>query len=315
MARRRKESAVESLFVMPWWVSALLAGVALYIPDILRFIFSAEQSQTGPMVSKSFVHASELLSPLLAGGLLIVALIVLIKDTYINRKKSKTITNYARSASKNRPVARNQEQQRDSRVDDILAGMDYSEDQTVTAPTSWSLEVLKSLEWKRFEELCEALFNEISLDARCTEFGADGGIDIKLYDKNSPDTLVAIAQCKAWSNPVGVKEIREFYGVMVAAKINKAYFVTTSSFTEDAIRFSKSSEVTLINGVTLLKLIASRSPEKSAQLLKLATAGDYTTPTCPNCGLKMVTRTASNSGNQFWGCSTVPKCRMVSDFE
>lgn len=34
-------------------------------------------------------------------------------------------------------------------------------------------------------------------------------------------------------------------------------------------------------------------------------------PTCPKCNDKMVLRTAKqgvNSGNQFWGCSTYPKC-------
>ena len=35
-------------------------------------------------------------------------------------------------------------------------------------------------------------------------------------------------------------------------------------------------------------------------------------PLCPNCGSSMVKRTAKkgvNVGNQFWGCSTFPKCK------
>ncbi|WP_229702056.1 NERD domain-containing protein [Bowmanella pacifica] len=35
---------------------------------------------------------------------------------------------------------------------------------------------------------------------------------------------------------------------------------------------------------------------------------------CPRCGSEMVLRTSSkgkNVGNQFWGCSAFPKCRMV----
>jgi hypothetical protein len=35
---------------------------------------------------------------------------------------------------------------------------------------------------------------------------------------------------------------------------------------------------------------------------------------CPKCGKPMVLRTAKrggNAGNQFWGCSAYPKCRMV----
>ena len=35
---------------------------------------------------------------------------------------------------------------------------------------------------------------------------------------------------------------------------------------------------------------------------------------CPKCGSPMVLRTAQkgpNSGNQFWGCSKYPKCKMT----
>lgn len=37
---------------------------------------------------------------------------------------------------------------------------------------------------------------------------------------------------------------------------------------------------------------------------------------CPRCGSSMVLRTAkrgSNAGNQFWGCSAYPKCRVVQN--
>lgn len=37
-------------------------------------------------------------------------------------------------------------------------------------------------------------------------------------------------------------------------------------------------------------------------------------PTCPNCGSKMVLRTAqkgNNLGEKFWGCPNYPKCRAI----
>ena len=37
-------------------------------------------------------------------------------------------------------------------------------------------------------------------------------------------------------------------------------------------------------------------------------------PTCPQCGIPMVLRTAKNgknAGNRFWGCSNYPKCRSI----
>ena len=39
---------------------------------------------------------------------------------------------------------------------------------------------------------------------------------------------------------------------------------------------------------------------------------------CPQCGSKLVLRTAKkgeNAGNQFYGCSAFPKCRYVQNVE
>jgi ATP-dependent DNA helicase RecQ len=41
-------------------------------------------------------------------------------------------------------------------------------------------------------------------------------------------------------------------------------------------------------------------------------------PQCPNCGSEMVLRTARrgpNAGNEFWGCSSYPKCKGTHDFD
>jgi len=43
------------------------------------------------------------------------------------------------------------------------------------------------------------------------------------------------------------------------------------------------------------------------QLLDFATAGDWTTPTCPSCGVKMAARNSKR--RRFWGCVHFPKCR------
>lgn len=47
--------------------------------------------------------------------------------------------------------------------------------------------------------------------------------------------------------------------------------------------------------------------ESNRRLLELATEGDWTTPTCPSCGTKMVARDSKRGA--FWGCPTYPKCR------
>jgi restriction system protein len=177
---------------------------------------------------------------------------------------------------------------------------------TDVKPLMWSLKLIQELEWKRFEELCVAYYNEKGIKAETTKLGADGGIDIKLYQDESgkPTTIV---QCKAWTSLVGVKQIREFLGVMTHEKISKGFYMTTSGYTEEAKDTAKSNNVTLINGDMLIMMISRLTKESQDKLLSLATEGDYKTPSCSSCGTKMIRR--SGKGKEFWGCANFPRCR------
>ena len=50
-------------------------------------------------------------------------------------------------------------------------------------------------------------------------------------------------------------------------------------------------------------------PALRQALLAFATEGDWTTPTCPSCGVKMAARDSSRG--RFWGCIRYPKCRAT----
>lgn len=176
--------------------------------------------------------------------------------------------------------------------------------------TRWSAKLLAALEWKRFEEVCAGLFERLGFTTKSAACGADGGIDIHLFWPPS-DQPVAIVQCKAWTKNVGVKLIRELRGVMTSERAAKGIFVTTSAFSDDAIAFAKGNKIALMDGVEVLKSILKLPEEKQASLLQLATAGDYTTPTCPSCGNKMVSRKPKAGGRPFWGCLNFPECRTI----
>ncbi|MEI7839018.1 MAG: restriction endonuclease [Methylococcaceae bacterium] len=175
--------------------------------------------------------------------------------------------------------------------------------------SKWSMELLMSLEWKRYEEICKAFLTMTEkgrFNVDVTNTGADGGIDLKLTNKK--DKLVGVGQCKAWSGMVGVAPIRELYGVMASEQIKIGYFFTTSSFSADAIQFAK-DKITLITGREQIKTIESLTSEQQNDLYRIATAGDYTTPTCPNCDKKMIRRQSNEKA--FWGCSNYPRCKNI----
>jgi restriction system protein len=84
----------------------------------------------------------------------------------------------------------------------------------------------------------------------------DGGIDgIIKEDKLGLDVIYI--QAKRWDNVVGSKEIRNFVGSLAGQHANKGVFITTSSFTKDALDYVKTipHKVILIDGEMLTQLM------------------------------------------------------------
>jgi restriction system protein len=177
--------------------------------------------------------------------------------------------------------------------------------------TAWSAKVFEGIEWRRFEAVCEKLFAQGGFETRSQSHGADGGVDIWLHSKNSQGPA-AVVQCKHWSGkPVGVKEMREFFGVMASHQLKRGTYATTTDFTADALKFAKDNGINAMNSDRLLALIASRTPEQQRELLEVAYEGEYWRPTCASCGAKMVQRQRGKDGATFWGCVDYPRCHST----
>src|ERR1700734_373084 len=83
--------------------------------------------------------------------------------------------------------------------------------------------------------------------------GPDGGVDLGLT-KNGQRYLV---QCKHWrKRQVGVTVGRELNGVVSAQGAHGGFVVTGGEFSREALEFSKSSGIKLIDGPSLEELIA-----------------------------------------------------------
>jgi len=189
------------------------------------------------------------------------------------------------------------------------------EDQVVsvkeTEPTAWSLPLISTLEWRRFEQLCMELFKLKGYGVKDTGAGADGGTDFYLYKPDVTDRPVAVVQCKSWAKPVGVKTVRELFGVMAAEKIPNAIVMVSGTFTNEAKSFTDSNRLKLIDGERLLGMIKKLSEPAQKGLLQRMIEGDYKTPSCPSCDVKLVARKGKAERSDFWGCGNFPKCRYT----
>ena len=182
-----------------------------------------------------------------------------------------------------------------------------------THPSRWNLPLLKALDWKRFELVCAGYFEELGFRAETTRAGPDGGADIHLFTNESRHPAIVV-QCKAWRNvPVGVSLVRGLLGVMTAADVKEGVIATVGTFTGEAGTFALGKNIRLIDGENFLVKLEALAPGRRRSLLVFATEGDFTTPTCPSCGIgtRMKLRTSGKDGARFWGCGNFPRCRAT----
>lgn len=108
---------------------------------------------------------------------------------------------------------------------------------------------LLRLSWQQFEILVADLYRQQGFRVvECGGGGADGGVDIRLYQKGK----LTLVQCKHWNSRVGVKPVRELYGLMTAEQAHKGILVATSGFTAEALRFAANKPLELMDGDLLL---------------------------------------------------------------
>jgi restriction system protein len=255
---RKKSSVTESLVLLPWWLSALTAGIVFFGGTILQAIATREQPAFAPTI-----------------GLLRIAVALLLLLI--------ALKSFVRSFT----TIRNLE-------------------------TQSSIASLKQLHWKEFENLMGEVFRrEGYVVEEKLGGGPDGGVDLVL-SQNGRRTLV---QCKLRSrSSVGLPVVRELYGAMAAERVYSGILVTTSTYTSEVHKFAADKPIRLIDGPELLSLVKSVQRSSGRETAGSDLPGATKNPTCPACGSLMVLRTARkgpNAGNEFWGCSTYPKCRKI----
>jgi len=175
------------------------------------------------------------------------------------------------------------------------------------------IETIHSLSWKEFEELLAEAYRRDGYRVRENESaGPDGGVDIEI----EKDGNLYLIQCKHWkSNKVGVKEVRELYGVVTKRKATGGVVVTSGMFTQEAKNFASDQPIDLIEGNQLVEMI--RNVQKRRVEIKARNSSEDS-KICPVCGKPLVLREAKrgrSAGSKFWGCSGFPECKYTKPYQ
>lgn len=122
------------------------------------------------------------------------------------------------------------------------------------------LQILGSISPTYFETIVLDLLHRMGYGANRNDLqrvggSGDGGIDgIISLDRLGLEKVYV--QAKRWQSNIGSPELQAFYGALAGQHARKGVFITTSSFTPQAVAFAKSVEgIVLIDGPRLAELM------------------------------------------------------------
>jgi restriction system protein len=105
------------------------------------------------------------------------------------------------------------------------------EDKDIIAST------LEDLSWCEFERLCFLYFKARGYKPRETGEGADGGVDLIIYNRHhKAEEAIQIKHYISSGNQITVEKIRELNSAKRNHKCVLSRFITTSGYTKDALK-------------------------------------------------------------------------------
>jgi len=120
---------------------------------------------------------------------------------------------------------------------------------------------LNSMSGKEFETLIKQLVSAMGFGIERCSVGPDGGIDILASTYKDLVSGRYVIQCKRYSHKVGVRAVRELFGVVTAEGANKGILITNSTFTKPARDFVEGKPIELIDGLQLMQLFDKYIPD------------------------------------------------------
>jgi restriction system protein len=136
------------------------------------------------------------------------------------------------------------------------------------------LELLAAVSPSFFETIVLDLLHRMGYGANRADLqrvggSGDAGIDgVISLDRLGLEKVYV--QAKRWQNSVGRPDLQAFYGALAGQKAKKGVFITTSSFTTQAIEFAKSVEgIVLVDGARLAGLMIDHEVGITSRMVRI----------------------------------------------
>ena len=139
---------------------------------------------------------------------------------------------------------------------------------------SFSIEQLRSMSPWNFEDVVARMFERMGFTIQQTPKVKDGGRDAIL----TKDGKKFLLECKRYKDGSvsGEPQLRGLHSAMTTDRADGGYFVTAGGFSKDAVAFSKTVKIKLVNQYDLIRMMLESSPD--------ATKVDTYKVMCRTCG-------------------------------
>ena len=176
---------------------------------------------------------------------------------------------------------------------------------------------VNSLSWQAFEHQVAEVYRKQGYSVEETGGGgSDGGVDLILHRKGQK----TVVQCKRWRTyKVGVKPVRELFGVVTAEGADHAILITSGIYTNEALQFAEGKPLKLVDGAQFAVMLRQFQQNLGHALGKPTAGGMATSPVeihspprpeFPICRSPMVLRRAKRGANA--GDELTPAIRPVT---
>jgi restriction system protein len=93
-------------------------------------------------------------------------------------------------------------------------------------------------------------------------------VDAVAFDPDPSRGGKIVIQAKRYTNTVGIAAVKDLYGTLLIEGASRGILVTTSDYGPDAYDFAKGKPITLLNGTTLLHLLAKHGHQAKIDIVR-----------------------------------------------
>ena len=182
-------------------------------------------------------------------------------------------------------------------------------------PKEWTEDLIETLEWKVFDDLCIAFWEAQGNSVLDHSKGSSDAASFFISAKNRSNTRIGVIQSRSsQANKASVIEMQNLLRMKKQSELPIAIFMYAGRISNVVSSYCQSHGIRLFGSHNIHKGIMALPKDKQKELMKSLIRPDYMLPTCPNCNIKMVKRKRKDTGRIFWGCLSYPECRETIEY-